>query len=244
MDNSINFRGTFLIKKPTPELKEAILPILSTANKSKNLVFDNVMNSGDVLFVTSNYYDKSIANEILSIPNIQFKYFPTLTKKSGFVKDDTEGAKSILKQYSKTAISAKNKLLSAIKKSVNLRKINILRIQDKNLECAQKVFHFDLGKNNHEYTKNIDIKTGMCTVKKLIKDKNTGKLKKHVLLQITPPGRYGISYAAYIPVSEEENMRRIAIQNGEKIFEYTGPNETFNKNVALARQHYLEQMAK
>ena len=57
MDNSINFRGAFLVRKASPELKEAIAPILGT--KGKNKVIDNVMKEGDSLFISHKSQDIS-----------------------------------------------------------------------------------------------------------------------------------------------------------------------------------------
>ena len=240
MDNSINFKGSFLIKQATPEVIKTISPILG--RKDKNKIIQNVMNQGDILFVSNKSHDKEIAEAVLSIPNIIFKYFPNITPKSGFVNFDPKEAREILKQNSKTAISTKGGLLSTIRKPLAVKKHYIKVAQEKNLKCAQKAFFFDL--NDKEYIKNIDVQNGVCTVYKLIKDSITHKLKKHLLLEITPPGQYGICYATYTPVEIQYNTRRIAIKNGEKIFEYDGPSETFNKNAALAKHHYLEQMIK
>lgn len=243
MDNSINFKGSFLVKGISPELKETIRPILGT--KDKNKIIDNVLNQGNTLFVAYENLDQNIAKVLLHTPNVKFKYFPNITPKSGFVNFDANEAKCLLKEHLNTAISTKGKLLKAIRKPFAVKKLNIQYVQGRNLKCTQKVFFLDL--NDKDYLKDLNLQTGEYIVRtrKLYKDRKTGTLKPHTLLQITPPGKYGISYATYIPISEQENTRRIAIKNGEKIFEYTGPySQTFKNNEEAAKQHYRELMSK
>lgn len=244
MDTNINFKGAFLIKNPTPELKNAITPVL----KKKDLLYKNLKQKGDILYVVPNERDKDIANMMLYAPNLKFKYFPTLNPKSGFVKDDTSKAMSILKEFSDSIITTKNKLLSAIRKPLNLTNTSIRRIQEKNLNTMQKETFLNF--NEDKYVKNIDVQTGVCTIKL--------KGTKQTVLEITPPGKNRICYAKYTPVSLKEPIRRIALKDGKNIFEYEQSTSDkyidsissdkyvalkFKENFNEAKKYYAEKLA-
>lgn len=215
MDNSINFKGAFLVKRPTPKLKDSIISVIK--NKPQQ-VFDNITGKGDMLFVVRNSLDKDIAQVLRMTPNVKFKYYPTLSTKSGFDTQKPEEAKNILRAAANTAITTKNKLIEAVRKPLNLAKTSIRITQEKNLKLMQKETFLDF--SDSKYQKNIDVQTGVCTIKTYTKDIITGNKKKHTLLTITPPGKFGICYAKYVPVSLEEPTRRIAIKNGTKVLEY------------------------
>ena len=251
MDNSISFKGAFLIKHPTPEYKNAIKSALG----KKKHIFENLNNKGDVLYVVRNSADKDVANFICENPDTKFSYFPGLSTKSGFDTNKSSDAMQKLKDYKGLVISNINKLMARIKKTFSLTKSNIWITQNKNLKLMQKETLLNF--NDKDFKRHVDAQTGVCTVKALKKDNNTGKISEHKILTITPPGKYGVCYAKYTPLSSKEAPRRIAIKNGEKIFEYISSDseaiadknknsvdELFNTNVKDAKEYYKNQMAK
>jgi len=237
MDNSINFRGAFLVKQPTPKLKQGIKSVIKDKPQQ---IFKNFAGKGDELYVVENSIDKEVAEFLRTISNIKFKYYPTLNTKSGLNVRKPEEA------------------------------VNILRaadVQEKNLELMCEETKVDF--KDPKFKKNIDVKTGVCTVKTNYIDHKTGKRREHTLLTITPPGKFGTCYAKYEPVPSEEmtvqndTTRRIAIKNGTKVLEYvtsdserymdylSGENNNqkavdkrFNQYVKEAKDYYKSQQAK
>lgn len=248
MDNSINFKGAFLIKQPTPALKDKLAPALKNMKKQ---ILQNVKKEGDVLLVVRNNFDKELGDIILETKNVKFKYYPNLNTKSGFDPKKPEEALQLLRSASKKAIDTKEKLEQFFR-TILKKPVDIVKLQANNLETVQKETYIDLTENC--YRTNIDYKSGICSVYTMVKDPKTGKSSRHTLINITPPDKYGISYARYTPVSEYRNsrrvaedksMRRLAIKNGEVIFEYNQPaSESFIKNEAEAKKHYVELMEK
>jgi len=272
MDNSINFKGAFLIKRPTPALRSEVESVIKKTKETglgaeidSNLkkgvqIFNNFSNSEDVLYVVRNKYDRSIAQVLLRTPNVSFKYYPSLSTKSGFDTEKPKEAKNII-QAAETEITTKTKLLEAIRKPVNVSKTTLKIVHDKNLKLIQKEVFLDL--NDKKYKKNIDFQTGICTVKTYTRNIINGTKKEHTLLSITPPGKFGVCYAKYTPVSLEEPTRRIAIKNGIKILEYVTSDsdrymdflsgekgnqksiyKLFDHYVKEAKEYYKNQLAK
>ena len=261
MDNNINFKGAFLIKQPTAELEKGIMSAIGkkAIKKDQVKIFRDLTGEGDTLFVNKKCRDPFVAQVLLSTPKVKFKYYPSLDTESGFDTKKPADAINILKSAVNTVIDTKNKLLETIRKPQKAL-INSIRVtQEKNLKLMQKETFIDF--NDKKYKKNIDVQTGMCTIKTYVKDIVTGKPQKHTLLTITPPGKFGVCYAKYKPVSTEEPTRRIAIKNGEKIFEYLtstsdkyidmisdentdSVEKLFNTNVKNAKEFYKKQLAK
>ena len=69
MDNSINFKGAFLVKQPTQILKNNILPALGR----KKQIIENVSENGDVLYVIRNSHDRDVAKVLYNTKNAKFK---------------------------------------------------------------------------------------------------------------------------------------------------------------------------
>ena len=253
MDNSINFRGAFIIKHPYADI------IPKAALGSKNQVFKNFNAKGDTLYVVRDFYDKNIADIISATPNIKFKYYPTLNTYSGFDTQKTKEAKSILAKAAETAITAKNKLLAATRRPPkDLLETNIKRIQEKNLKFVKKEFFIDIDEVN--YSKHIDVNTGICKILTKKQNPKTKKMISHTLVEISHPGKYGICYVTYTPVTTKELTRRWAIQNGEKIVEYPNSDsstyidsiksgqksisDSFRENATEAVKYYTETLKK
>ena len=253
MDNSISFKGAFLVKRPTSEYKNAIQSVLG----KKNQIFDNINNEGDVLYVVRKDADRNVAKFISENKDTKFTYFPYLSTKSGFDVNKPEGAIQILNDYKGLIISTVDRLLSKVRTPLKTFKSNIRNIQARNLKLMQQVTTLDF--SDKAFRKIVDTNTGVCIIKTPVTDAVTGKKFEHTLLTITPPGKYGVCYAEYTPVSKKDNVRRIAIKNGEKIFEYLAPasdkrttsisikntvEDQFDMNVADAKKFYKQQLAK
>ena len=255
MDNSISFKGAFLIKQPTYAFREAIKPVLG----KKKQIIENINKNGDVLYVVRDTADRDVANFLLETPNAKFSYFADLSTKSGFDTEKPADALQKLKEYKGLIISTKNRLLAKIRRPVNVFKSNIRVVQERNLKAMQKITSLDF--SDKAFKKNVDVQTGVCTIKTYKRDYRNGKNREHTLLTITPPGKYGICYAQYIPVSEEQVTRRVALKNGEKIFEYPtsesskyidlfanknkpSVKDDFMQNANDAKEFYKMQLAK
>ncbi len=253
MDNSINFKGTFLIHKPSVEVKQA----LSSAIGKKKHIFNNFINPNDTLYVVRDSADKKIAETIKNLSDVQFEYYPNLSTKSGFETKNLNKAIQIIQNYKGEIINTTDKLLAKIKKPVKFSKTYINKIHDKNIKAIEKEASVKF--NDNELIKGVDTQSGVYTIKAPVKDSN-GHPEKRTILRVSPPGRFGICYAEYIPLSAKEDTRRIAInRNGKKIFEYINEksdttSETISKeknvpsvfenNFQAAKKYYKEQMNK
>ena len=242
MDNNINFKGVFVVNKPNVVLRQAIK---SAGKLSPEQILPEYTGKNSILYIVKDCYDKNVASILVGTPNSKFRYYPTLDAKSGFSTKIKSEALAMLASAKDSVITSKEKLVNAFKqKSRNIIKINIRRIQERNLKLMSKETLIDL--NDANYQKNIDIQTGVCKIFTKIYDSKTGKYKRHTLIEITPPDKLGICYSKYTPVAIEEKTRRIAInKNGEKIFEYNTPAPLyFKQNVKEAKQYYSSQFNK
>lgn len=68
MDNSINFKGAFWLKQPTNKINSIMTNI-----KDKKVI-NNILQEGDVLYITSKDADKKVA-DFLENNKTKFKYF-------------------------------------------------------------------------------------------------------------------------------------------------------------------------
>ena len=221
MDNSVSFKGAFLLKQPTPKLQKEILSVLGCHRQ----IFNNFTPEGDVLYVTRKGCDKNVA-EFLTRHKTGFEYYSTLSTKSGFDVDFPDEAKNILSSCGTKPITKRGQLVEFFK----LRQyIPAFSTKHKNntVELSLKA----LGFNSENSI--ISKKNGYSD----IKGKN-GQL----LARISEPGQYGISFAfVFVEPKEQkivyESPLRYAVRGGEKIFQYTSESgraqflKNFNKAV-------------
>lgn len=238
MNNSINFRGSFLIKQPIQALiKDDLAQILG----KRHQVINNINENGDVLYVVNNRFDKGIADLLIKTDDAKFKYYPEVNTKICFDKQKPKEVQSILRMASKKIIDTVEKLEEYFLPKPK-KPIDIVSVQANNLKTIQKENFIDMTSN--DYKTNIDYQNGICSVYTMLENgKNGKKTVKHSLIQITPPDKYGISYARITPDSQDATM--LAIKNGEVIFEYKKIGlETFIRNEAAAKQYYADTMSK
>ena len=242
MDNSINFKGVFVVNKPNVILRQAI----KAAGKLKpDQILPEYSGKNTVLYSVRDSFDKNVANILIGTPNVKFRYYPTLDSKSGFDVNNKQEALNMLAKAKESAITAKEKLISVFKqKNRDVLINNIRRIQERNLKLMSKETFIDF--SDSKYRKCIDVQTGVCKIFTEVPNRKKGNTSRHTLLEITPPDTTGICYAKYTPVSIEESTRRIAInKNGEKMFEYKNPAPIyFKENVKKAKQYYASQFEK
>ena len=242
MDNSINFKGVFVVNKPNIVLRQAI----KSAGKLKpEQILPEYSGKNTFLYMVRDCFDKNVANILIGTPNVKFKYYPALNSKSNFNPENKAEALNMLVKAKDTAITTKEKLINIFKqKNRDVLKNNIRRIQERNLKLMSKETLIDF--NEKDYRKCIDIQTGVCKIFVERPNQLTGKTSRHTLVEITPPDKLGNCYAKYTPVSLEENTRRIVInKNGEKIFEYQDPvPKYFKYNSKLAKDYYSTLMQK
>lgn len=239
MDNSINFKGAFLIHKPTQTLRNSIMPLLG----KKKQVIENVTSDNGVLYVVRDKFDKGIADMLTKAEDVKFEYYPKLNTKSGFDDEKPADAARILNIAKKNMISTQAMLKNFFRPKVK-KPIDIVKLQAGNLKTVQNAAFIDI--TGSCYRTNIDHQSGICSVYTMVKNPKDGKKNiRHSLITITPPDKLGISYARITPVSPDECVRRLAIKNGEVIFEYKQPgSEIFIKNEAAAKKHYIDIMEK
>ena len=247
MDNTINFKGAFIVKKPTPALREFLTPKNMSLGK-KPLIFENFAGKDDILYVVNDAVDKRIATTLIQIPDICFKYYPKLNLQSGFKKNEPSLALEILSKAKDSIITTKAKLMEAVRaKSSKFLNANIRRIHAKNLKLIEEeklIIGLNDKLKDKELRKDIDVQTGVCRIFTQVWNPEKRKYSRYTLLEITPPGEKGYCYARYTPpLSENEKTRRIAIRNGKKIFEYTEPaSAVFRENESNAKKYYQQQL--
>ena len=248
MDNSINFKGAFYIKRPTVELTNNLHKVLSNENgkyKRGIQIIKNMSNTGDVLYVVRDSFDKNISNVLLNTKNAKFRFYPGVNTKFGFDDQQPVEAKNILQKAAKKIIDKKYELENYFKPKIK-KPVDIVKIQARNLKIIQDKTFIDV--SGSEYKTNIDHQTGVCSVYTMIENPKTKKKDlRHKLVSITPPDKFGISYARINPIrsSNNDGMRRLAIQSNDVIFEYDVLGlKTFVGNEVAAKQHYIDVMTK
>ena len=253
MDNSINFKGAFLVKptsyanknnfNPIHEVQETLTPLLE---KSKKQIIHNVTSNGDILYVVSNSSDKQVAEKLLSIKHINLRYYPTLSTKSGF-KNNAVDAKRILRSAADKVINTKEKLLNYI--ASKIKPIDYAAYK-RNIDVIMNAVFPNSLKN--DYIASFNHSNGICTVYTMTTNPVTNTRRKHTLINITPPGKDGISYARYSPIiqnngdmrmpSSDQSTRRFALKSGKILFEYTEPGSSdFKYNEEAAIAYYINK---
>ena len=92
MNNTVNFKGAFIIKNAKPEIKNEIL---NTVGKNKQ-IFENY-SPRQVLYIVQDKMDKSILEIIKKNKLDCFEYHPNLNNKSGFDTQNVDEARIKIK---------------------------------------------------------------------------------------------------------------------------------------------------
>ncbi len=221
MDNSINFKGAFLLHKPTVAVKKSILP---TLGKHKQ-IFNNFINEGDVLYITRKGADKNIA-EFLTHHRTKFKYYPELSTKSGFDGEKPIEAKQILDDYKDKIVTTASELKSIFKFNKFLLSFST-RKKDNTLEKCMETLKLDF----QEY----DIKKLNGFNEVYTKDRD-----KKLVATISEPGQYGFRYVRIEPKTSGDEVERYAVRDGETFRYINNPD----KNIKHGTTEFLKNFMK
>ena len=104
MDNSVNFKGTFLVKPTSVRAKVALIERAGERCK----ILEHLSRKGD-LFVVKHENDKEMAKYIYA-NNMPFEYYPTLSIRSGFSSRQYGEARKILLDHSAEVIYSRRAL--------------------------------------------------------------------------------------------------------------------------------------
>lgn len=220
MSDNINFKGAFLVHKPTKILQQGIM---SRTGKHRQ-IFHDFAQKGDMLLITRKGRDSEIA-EFITQHRANFKVYPKLSTKSGFDDQKPLEAMEILKNTNTPVLTKKTELIDWYK----LYDVFVRKAENKQKKLNDNIFKA-LGFNKKEEI--IKNKNGYS----IITDTN-GKL----LAKVSAPGRYGISFAYIEPKTTDDSPLRYAIKEGKVIFEYTSENgrlqfiKNYNKAVNDAK---------
>ena len=203
MDNTINFKGAFLIKKTSPEVKRNLI---NSFEKKGKFVYDNFKNTNDLFLVVRDEKDKFVADFINKHNITNFKYFPSLNTSSGFHYNKPEEADKIIKE----------------KKPKYIKTINTLIKYFKNLGV-------DLNESDKKYInetlKAVNIKPKEHRIENnagyyIVKDKNNTTVAR-----ISPKNKYGINFIHVIPKCTDHSPIRYSVKDGIKLAKFEKPDE-------------------
>ncbi len=223
MDNTINFKGAFLLKQPTAAVKRGILPKIGKHNQ----IFNDFINKGDMLYITRKGCDKDVA-EYLTHHRTKFEYYTDLSTKSGFDIEKPAEAKSILENYKGTIITK----IYELKNMFKLKTVNLgfsTKKRDNTLNQAISALKLDMSD-------------------KIIKRRNGFNeiyTRDGVLVaSISEPGQYGFRYARIEPKNPKDpsdEVRRYAVRGGEIQFTYANnPDEDLANGSTAFLKNYLK----
>lgn len=224
MDNNISFNGAFLIKKPTQQIKEDILGVLG----KRRQIMHNFNSYGDSFYVVRDSKDKGIANFIIK-NNLDFKYYPGLNTKSGFDAQLYNEAKEIIKKSDSKVITSQVQLKKFFEKSL----IRKAKKEDNGQALIQKTLQA-INLNSNEYQ--LSTEKGYTIVRN--KEGQSAAL-------ISPPAKFGITYAYVFPKNTSDEPLRCAIDyEGNIIYKFTGISEAlrFKKNFMGAVKMHLNKL--
>ena len=217
MDNNINFRGGFLIKKPSTEIWNGIQSVLPR----KKCVFQEFNAEGDKFFAIKDCHDAQIARYILdtnknagknSKNKIKFQYYPEINLKTGL---DT-----YFPEEARKTIDGETQVIKTNKKLEN----QFFSKKEEEIVPIYKKYRWKENDHISQTLKALKLKDDECKVTiengiTMIYD-----LKGNAIAAASPNGHKGINFV-YEYSRDGKNSRKLAVdRNGEIIWEY-GINE-------------------
>lgn len=199
MDNSINFKGAVIVRKPTLIVKKSIVKTIG-----KNRHIDNFLRDGDILYITRKSQDKDIA-DILAHHRAKFEYYPNLSIKSSSNEE-------IYNEAGESIVKSQEKPLTKRSELINYFKLNKF----------SQAFSTKKTDNPIEYSLRA---LGYNTENQVVRRRNGYSEVRNkdgqLLARISGPGQYGISFAYVEPKNTDESPLRYALRGGSIIFQYT-----------------------
>ena len=222
MDTTVNFKGAFLIQKPSKAVKKAVGSKLGKQPK----VFENFTNNGDILYVTEKSADKAIAQVLMRYKKTGFKYYPQLSTKSGFDTKFYNDAMNILSNYKSKIITN----LSELKK--------VLKIHRTSLGFSTKKRDNTLEKSLETLNLNIND----CKIKKLDGFNEIYAKDGELIALISEPGQYGWRYARVEPQAPNDEIKRYAVRGNHKFAYINSPDEKIENGTSAFLIKYYESV--
>ena len=206
MDN-INFRGGFLIKNPSARMWNNIQAVIPR----RKCVFHQYNEEGDKFFAIKDFYDKYVADFILS-KRIKFKYYPSINLKSRLDTYYPEESKQIIESQD-DVITTKRELRKYIKaKRKQTPPIDSQYHWQENDHIPQTMKALGLNPREHR----AEVKDGITTIY---------NMKGEKIAAASPNGTKGINFVYVYPSKDNKdkiNSRRLAVdKDGKIICEYS-----------------------
>ena len=222
MDNSINFKGAFLINKPSIQIQQKILSKLGNNYQ----IIKNLKSEGDILYITEKNSDKKVAKFLTEHKETKFKYYPELSTESGFHKNiSSKEITDILSNYRNKALSTISELNKIFKFNQNNYKF-LTRKKDNTLEKSMKTLDLN--------PKDFDIKKLDGFSEIYTKDKD-----KKLVAIISEPDKNGFRYARLEPQKPGDTLKRYAVLPGEKFTYINNPNNNFEDATTDFMKNYM-----
>lgn len=201
-NSNINFKGAFVFKAPSAEVKTAIPDII----KKGRQIFYNIKNDGDVVIVTKDKYDKRI-KDFIEETGSKFEYYPEISTKSGLDDEIPSGLKKLIQLKDNCVITN----LKTLNRFLNNSKIHL----SKQIEYLQQAMN--------------TLRLNIENTKISINDKNLFVIRDEAKNRTIKSTGFvcGNAYVHIIPDSLNEEAKRYLIgQNGKSITkEYTSPKD-------------------
>ncbi len=213
MDNNINFTGTFLIKRPSIEVKQALSEVLG----SRKIIYEKFKGGRDVLYVVRDSADKNVAN-VIQKNHLSFKYYPDLNTGSGFDVNHPDKAAEIIKNAGKNFTTKIEKVLSRLEALQPKKKV-----KDNPIDRVLGALSFEAEEFESRY------KGGYTSL---------FDQKGHLRIRISPTSKNGFNFVTVFPKYNDEKVLRYAIDSNGQIAWTYGPNsQQFQKSFTEAVEY-------
>lgn len=207
-----NFKGAFVLKPKTQQIREAIPNIIPKGRQ----IFRDIKTEGDVVIVTKDKYDKKV-RDFIKAGEYPFAYYPEISTKSGLDDEIPSGLKHLMR----------------IKNNCVVRNMNIL---DRFL-VSRKPHLSEQSKYIQDAVDTLRLNTGSAKVQ--IDEKGIFFMRDEDKKRtIRSTGfRDGIAYVCVIPDSMTQDVRRFLVgKNGKEVIkEFITPSEMADFNRAFTK---------
>jgi len=202
INNNVNFQGAFVIKSISAEAKSELLELIP----KKRQLFNDFKKEGDILLVTRNSQNTTVADFIRK-NHLKFRYYPPLCTKSGFDDEKPLEAAKKLAENKNSVITTLRDMYENLKPKVKLVIEKPVKIDRRNnMESVLKALKLD----------SSGIVTNKTNGYTTLSDKN-GK----VIARVSPKGKFGTYFVFVEPKNTDEDALRYAIdESGNIIAKY------------------------
>lgn len=200
MDNNINFKGGFLLKKPSRNMWEKIYN--DTVPKNR-VIINDLYEKDNIFFASKNFYDSQILSYLLSKKNLKFTYYPNVNLKNQF--DSYYPEETIKVLDSELAIESRKEMRKFIIPPTQNTTLKSLKYKWKPEDhIGQTMKALNLSSENYS----VETKNFITS----IYDKN-----HKLVVRTSPNNQVGINYAVVYPRYSDEKTLWVAIDHHGKI---------------------------